>query len=166
MNEESQLNPTPEGRDPTNGRFKKGFVQNPKGASRSPYIALRREAQRVISEFATKDKILDAMSALYTRGIAGDFRSLGLFLQYAAGISKPIDPREVEPQLEGVDLSNIEGSLVAISEGLAAGTLTVDQAKAMTNVLGTLHQIRDNSNLSDKLDVLKELIEERKRGLS
>jgi hypothetical protein len=78
-------------------------------------------------------------------------------------MNKPTDPRETDPQLENIDPSNIEGSLIAITEGLAGGSLTVDQAKSLTSVLATLHSVRDNASLASRLEQLRELIESRKR---
>jgi Family of unknown function (DUF5681) len=144
------------------GRWLPGQSGNKGGLRETEFMRWRKDALKVLREHGTTERLQAIFQKLYDNALSGDFRSASKYLEYILGIpNQAIDPRLVD----GVTLddSSIEATIMSLHQALLNGTVPVDVAKVTLSGLGLLIQTRENKDLMNKLESLRELIEAKGR---
>lgn len=127
--------PQPTGRDPRSGRFARGN----KAASGNP-IGRRQRALREALDAATPEDVAQVLEALRAAAVAGDVGAAGLWLANVVG--KPRE-RAADAAVDLGDVTTaagIAGAFSRIATAVGSGTLEVDTARSLAQLL---QQIND-----------------------
>ena len=129
------------------GRFKPGESGNPGG--RKPGSLARSGKLRASIE---KD-IPDILSVLVEQAKIGDTAAAKLLLDRCLPVLRPVD--QPTPLAIGEGSADLAGAAAAVLTGLAAGTLSPDQAQSVAGVLSALARVEETVGLAARVAALE-----------